>query len=78
VKGEFSYEDVIHDGVLKNIDETNLESGNVTIKVKFEQHKCSVHQQFQKYIKAQTWEILRRKICLEWNFKIESVITMVF
>jgi hypothetical protein len=61
VKGEFFNEDVIHDGVLKNIDETNLESGNVTIMVKFEQHKCSVHQQFQKYIKAQTWQILEEK-----------------
>ncbi len=43
---------------------TNLESGTVTIKVKFEQHKYNVHQQFQKYIKAQTWQILGRKICL--------------
>jgi hypothetical protein len=43
---------------------TNLESGNVAIKVKFEQHNYSVHQQFQKYIKAQTWQILWRKICL--------------
>ncbi len=60
---------------------TNLESGNITIKVKFEQHKCSVHQQFQKYIKAQTWQILGRKKCLkggifklkvwlQWHFKI--------
>ncbi len=55
---------MIHGGVLKYIDATNLESGNVTIKVKFEQHKCSVHQQFQKHIKAQTWQILGRKICL--------------
>ncbi len=43
----------------------NSESGNMTIKVKFEQHKCSVHQQFQKYIKAQTWQILGRKKCLK-------------
>jgi hypothetical protein len=69
VKGEFFNENVIHDGVLKNIDAIydnkfgKWECGNVTIKVKFEQHKYSVQQQFQKYIKAQTWQILGRKIC---------------
>jgi hypothetical protein len=58
---------------------TNLESGNMTIKVKFEQHKCSVHQQFQKYIKVETWQILGRKKCLKGGIlKLKVLIKLYF